>query len=165
MFYHFIYPLSKYFFGFNVVHYITFRVASAFITSFVLLLIFGNIAIQILERLNIKERIDMYGYKRLEDIYRSKQGTPTMGGIIIIFSVLISMFLWARWDNRFVWYAMSVMLLLGFVGLKDDLLKIKKGKGLKRSEKLFFQILVGVFLGVILFLDRGVSTRDRKSVV
>ena len=157
MFYHFIYPLSKYFFVFNVVHYITFRASCAFVMSFLVVVIFWNKTLKSLNSLKLIERIDMYGHISLEALHKGKKGTPTMGGVLIIFSILISTFLWARWDNQFIWYAISVVLSLGLVGLRDDFLKIKTGKGIKRSEKLFFQILIGCSLGIVLFVDKGFS--------
>ena len=155
MFYHFIYPLSKYIFVLNVVHYVTFRAASAFVTSFILVIIFWPAAVRRLKSLKIEERVDMYGHIRLEALYEDKNGTPTMGGLLIAGSVLVSLFLWARWDNVFVWYSVFVIVSLGIVGLKDDLSKVKSGKGMKRSEKLFLQIIIGLLLGIMLILYKN----------
>lgn len=111
-----------------------------------------------LKVLNIEERVDMYGHVHLEALHGTKEGTPTMGGLLIIFSVLISTVMWARWDNHFIWYALGVLVLSGCVGLKDDFSKIVKGKGIRRPQKLFFQIVIGLILGTLLFADKSVST-------
>jgi phospho-N-acetylmuramoyl-pentapeptide-transferase len=111
-----------------------------------------------LKRLQIIEKIDMYGHVRLESLYQEKKGTPTMGGILIIFSILLSTLLWARWDNYIIWLSIYVMVALGSVGLVDDFLKLKKGKGLSRSQKLISQILIGLSLGVLVVISKDLST-------
>ncbi len=155
MFYHLIYPLSKYFFVLNVLRYITFRAASAFITSFLLIIILWPVIIKKLKRLKIEEKVNMYGNVSLGALHKNKKGTPTMGGVLIAVSVLISLLLWARWDNVFIWYAVFVIVSLSLVGLRDDLLKINSGRGMKRGEKLFFQTIIGLCLGLMLFLYRS----------
>jgi len=158
MLYHILYPLSKYFFAFNVTKYITFRGGCAFITSFLLVMFFWKFTIKRLKRLQIIEKIDMYGHVHLESLYAGKKGTPTMGGVLIIFSILISTLLWVRWDNYFMWFTVFVMLALGAVGLFDDLQKTKTGKGFSRSKKLILQIIVGIILGVFVVLTKNLST-------
>ena len=155
MFYHLIYPLSRYISVLNVVRYTTFRAASAFVTSFILVIILWPMVVRRLKSLKIEERIDMYGHVHLEALHEDKKGTPTMGGVLVVISVFVSLLLWARWDNVFIWYSVFVIISLGLVGLKDDLSKIKFGKGMKRSEKLFFQIAIGLCLGLMLFSYRS----------
>ncbi len=159
MLYQLLYPLSKYSIVFNVVKYISFRSGASLLTSFFLTFIFWRYFKNLFLGLNIGEKINMYGHKKLEELHRSKSGTPTMGGVIIILSVVISTILWARWDVVFVWYVILIMLGLGILGVVDDFLKIRKGKGLRRLEKLFFQILMGVFVGVIIYLNEDISTK------
>lgn len=158
MLYHLLYPLAKYFFLFNLTRYITFRAGCAFITSFLLIVVFWGFMLKRLKRLQIVEKIDMYGHVRLESLFEGKKGTPTMGGILIIFSIVVSMVLWARWDNTLVWLSMYTIVTLGAVGLWDDLLKIKKGKGLSRSRKLLLQIVIGMGLGVFVVCNKHLST-------
>ncbi len=158
MLYHILYPLSKYFFAFNVTKYITFRAGCAFITSFLIVMALWNFTIKRLKRLQIIEKIDMYGHIRLESLYEGKKGTPTMGGILIIFSITISSLLWARWDNYFLWLSIFVLLSLGAVGLLDDLQKTKTGKGFSRSKKLTQQLLIGVALGFFVVFTKNIST-------
>lgn len=108
--------------------------------------------------MQIIEKIDMYGHIRLESLYEGKKGTPTMGGVLIIFSVVVSTLLWARWDTYFIWLSLFVIVSLGAVGLVDDLLKIKYGKGFSRSKKLMFQILTGFVLGIFIVANKNIST-------
>jgi phospho-N-acetylmuramoyl-pentapeptide-transferase len=158
MIYHILYPLSKYFFPLNVTKYITFRGACAFITSFLIVMILWPVTLKKLKRLQIIEKIDMYGHIHLESLYAGKKGTPTMGGILIIFSILISTLLWARWDNSFIWLSIFVMLSLGALGLMDDMAKTRTGKGFSRTKKLSFQIIIGLVLGIFVVLNKNLST-------
>jgi phospho-N-acetylmuramoyl-pentapeptide-transferase len=158
MVYHLFYPLAKYFFIFNVTKYITFRGACAFVTSFFLIMFFWNFTIKRLKRLKIVEKIDMYGHIHLEALHEDKKGTPTMGGVLIISSVVISTILWARWDNSFIWSLILLMVLLGLLGLLDDFLKIQRGKGLLRKDKLWSQFLIGIFLGILIVCNKNFST-------
>ncbi|MFH1901047.1 MAG: phospho-N-acetylmuramoyl-pentapeptide-transferase, partial [Candidatus Omnitrophota bacterium] len=99
MIYHLLFPLAKYFSSFNVMRYITFRGGCAFVTSFFIVILLGNFIFKKLKRLKIVERIDMYGHVHLESLHKSKKGTPTMGGILVVFSIIVSTILWGRWDN------------------------------------------------------------------
>lgn len=158
MIYHLLYPLSQVISFLNVTRYITFRGGCAFITAFLLVMFFWNFTLKKLKRMQLIERVDMYGHHRLEALHESKKGTPTMGGILIVGAIIISTLLWARWDNYFIWVCLVVVVTLGMVGLRDDLLKIKKGKGLTRSEKLFYQILIGGLLGILILINKDFST-------
>ncbi len=158
MLYHIFLPLAPYFSVFNVTRYITFRAGCAFVTSFILVLAAWPYALTFLKRLNMIETIDMYGNKTLEGLYEGKKGTPTMGGVLIIGSVVLSVMLWARWDNFFIWQGILVMVALGVLGFIDDYLKTKTGKGLGRRDKLFGQILVGLILGCFMVFNHDIST-------
>ncbi|MCF7908740.1 MAG: phospho-N-acetylmuramoyl-pentapeptide-transferase [Candidatus Omnitrophica bacterium] len=158
MLYHIFYPLTKYFSFFNVAKYITFRGGCAFITSFIVVMALWKFTLQRLTKLKMVENIDMYGHIHLESLHGPKRGTPTMGGVLIIFSMCVSTLLWARWDTYFTWAILLVMLALGAVGLSDDLLKIKKGKGLSRRQKLISQSIIGLLLGAALILNQDFPT-------
>lgn len=158
MFYHFLYPLSEHFFLFNVTKYITFRAGCAFITSFLIVMVLWKITIRKLKRLKIEEHVDMYGNVHLESLHETKKGTPTMGGILIIFSIILTTLLWGRLDNHFIWLSIIVIVFLGGLGLIDDSIKIKTGKGLSRSKKLVCQVLIGGFLGLLVVLNKNIST-------
>jgi len=100
----------------------------------------------------------MYGHIHLEALHREKKGTPTMGGVMIIFSLLLSTFIWARLDNYFIWLITLVVIALGALGLSDDLLKTRKGKGLTRSQKLFWQAVIGLALGFLIVINKDLCT-------
>ncbi|MCF7869545.1 MAG: phospho-N-acetylmuramoyl-pentapeptide-transferase [Candidatus Omnitrophica bacterium] len=157
MFYHLLYPLSEHFFIFNLIKYITFRGGCAFFTSFFLVLCLWRPLIKRLHKLQIIETVDMYGHLHLETLHKDKKGTPTMGGILIVFSLFFSSLLWVRLDNLLVWAVLFTMVALAFLGLADDFLKIKKAKGLSRFQKLFWQSLIGLILGLFIVLYKGIE--------
>jgi phospho-N-acetylmuramoyl-pentapeptide-transferase len=140
-----LHRLSDQFIGFNVFFYVTFRAVAAAVTAFALCLIFGNWVIRILTALKIGQPIRQAAeVHRLAELHGSKQGTPTMGGVLIIGSVLISSLLWARLDNRFVWLALFSMIYLGILGFADDYLKVTKRKtdGVPGRIKLLCQLVL-----------------------
>src|SRR5262249_57559646 len=140
---YYLHRLSETFGGFNVFFYVTFRAVAAAITAFVLSLFFGNFVIRILGGLKLGQPIRQASeVHRLAELHGVKQGTPTMGGVLIIGTVFFSSFLWARPDNRFVWLALFAMVYLGALGFADDYLKVtkKKSAGVSGRGKLLFQI-------------------------
>ena len=88
--------------------------------------------------------------KDLHDLHQGKAGTPTMGGVLIIVSALISLLLWSTIFNRVLLIAVAVLCMMGAVGFLDDFIKLrnKKNDGLSAKTKLVGQILLGTFLGV-----------------
>lgn len=158
MLYHLFYNFIDKFPALNVIRYITFRGGCAFITSFALVFFLWKYTLKKLAQLKMTETIDMYGHKGLESLHQGKKGTPTMGGVLIIAAVLFSTLLWTRWDSYFMWLSIFSMVGLGALGLYDDLLKTKKGKGLTRSEKLLSQIVIGLMLGALAVVNPNVST-------
>lgn len=159
MLYHIFYPLSKYLGLFNVVKYITFRSGSSFVTSFLLIFLLWKWTKKKFRKLKVEEKVDMYGHIHLETLHSEKKGTPTMGGIIIIGAVCISSLLWAKWNVSFIWYSLLIMVLLGLLGMRDDFLKLKRGRGLSRKEKLVSQIIIGILVGLIICIDKNISTK------
>jgi phospho-N-acetylmuramoyl-pentapeptide-transferase len=151
---YYLHLLSDRFIGFNVFSYVTFRAVASAITAFGLCLISGNRVIRILTALKIGQPIrGAAEVHRLAELHGSKQGTPTMGGVLIIGSVFISSLLWARPDNRFVWLVLFTMIYLGALGFADDYLKVTKKKtdGVPGRIKLLCQIvLAGVVAAVFL---------------
>ncbi len=151
---YFLHHLSDRFIGFNVFLYVTFRAIAAAVTAFLLTLIFGNFVIRILIALKLGQPIrGAAEVHRLAELHGGKQGTPTMGGVLVIGSVLLSSLIWARLDNRFVWLVLFCMVYLGALGFADDYLKVtkKKSDGISGRIKLVFQIalaliVTGVFL-------------------
>ncbi len=161
MLYYLLYSLHDRFFAFNIVHYITFRAAMAAITAFVLSLILGPVFIRKLRELKIGEKITKADSARLDELFKDKHNTPTMGGFLILTAVIISTLLWMDLSNKFVWLALFATIWLGFTGFIDDYLKQvkKRAKGLKASAKITSQIILGLILGVFLFLDPQYNSR------
>jgi len=140
---YYLHRLSDQFIGFNVFLYVTFRAIAAAVTAFLLTLIFGNFIIRKLIALKLGQPIRAAAeVHRLAELHGGKQGTPTMGGVLVIGAVFISSFIWARPDNRFVWLALFSMIYLGVLGFIDDYLKVtkKKSVGISGRLKLVFQI-------------------------
>jgi phospho-N-acetylmuramoyl-pentapeptide-transferase len=151
---YYLHRLSDQFGGFNVFFYVTFRAVAAAVTAFLISLLFGNFVIRKLTALKLGQPIRLAAeVHRLAELHGGKQGTPTMGGVLVIGAVFLSSVLWARADNRFVWLALFAMVYLGALGFADDYLKVtkKKSAGVSGRYKLFFQIvLAGIVTAVFL---------------
>jgi phospho-N-acetylmuramoyl-pentapeptide-transferase len=135
----------------NVFQYVTFRTAYATITALLISLFFGGKLIEALKSWNVGQQIREEGPQG----HHVKRGTPTMGGVLIVGSVLISTLLWARLTSVFVWTAFGATLLFGLIGFVDDYSKIAKQRslGLTGRQKLLAQLLVAVMVWAILFLS------------
>lgn len=135
----------------NVFQYITFRTAYATITALLISLFFGGKLIEALKQWNVGQQIREEG----PQAHQVKRGTPTMGGVLIVGSVLISTLLWARLSSVFVWTAMGATLLFGLIGFVDDYSKVAKQRslGLTGRQKLLAQALVAVMVWAVLFLS------------
>ncbi|MDR2192051.1 MAG: phospho-N-acetylmuramoyl-pentapeptide-transferase, partial [Endomicrobium sp.] len=150
MFYHIFYGLSSVFTPFNVFQYITFRAGGAVLTSLLICLFAGPYVIKKLKKLKAGQTVRSDG----PSTHQLKNGTPTMGGILILISVLISVLLWARLDNRFILWLTGGSLWLFLLGFFDDYLKVsqKNSKGISSGIKLFWQsVLAAAFAGYITF--------------
>lgn len=147
-----IYLIHTYF-DINILQYVTFRAAGAAITALLISFLLGPKIIRTLQIHQIGEMIRKNG----PHTHYLKEGTPTMGGIIIILSIILPTFLWSRLDNIYTWVIISTTLFMGFVGFVDDYLKIVKkiSKGLIARYKLIAQILTGIFVAFIVlnFID------------
>ena len=149
---YFLYHLSDRFIGFNVFLYVTFRAIAAAVTAFLLTLIFGNFIIRVLIALKLGQPIrGAAEVHRLAELHGGKQGTPTMGGVLVIGSVFVSSLIWARLDNRFVWLVLFCMVYLGALGFADDYLKVtkKKSDGISGRIKLVFQIALALIVTAV----------------
>jgi phospho-N-acetylmuramoyl-pentapeptide-transferase len=151
MFYHLFFPLKKFFFGFNVFSYISFRSASAAIFALLLSFVFGPYLIRLLKKKQIGEEIRQDGPKT----HLQKAGTPTMGGVIILISVLVPTLCFARLDNVYTWLILLATAWMGVVGFIDDYLKsVKKmPKGLVGRYKLVGQISLGLIIGFSIYFN------------
>lgn len=161
MLYHLFYPLHDKISVFNLFRYLTFRAAMAAITAFVFSLILGPPIIRMLKRLKIGEKIRKEDSARLYELHSKKQDTPTMGGILILAVIILSTLLWADLFNKYIILGIFTTLWLGITGFIDDYLKQvkKKSKGLTAAAKFTSQIVLGLILGLILFLDPANHTR------
>jgi len=156
MLYYLLYPLREIWFGFNVFRYITFRAVGAAVTAFLISLILGPHVIKWLYKLKIGEQVRKGKHtKALLDFHRSKEGTPTMGGLLILMAIVLSTLLWADCFNKYVMLSLFSTLWLGLIGMVDDSIKMvkKRSMGLRPSVKLIWQILLGLIIGVFLYTD------------
>ena len=151
MFYHFLYPLKSIFSPFNVFRYLTFRTFSAILTSLVISLVIGPWCIRKLKEMQISQYIREEGPQS----HYSKAGTPTMGGLMIIGSMLTSTLLWADLKNSYVWLLVVVVIGFGAVGFYDDYLKVvkKHNQGLTGVQKLLGQVLIALVAATWLYMS------------
>jgi phospho-N-acetylmuramoyl-pentapeptide-transferase len=155
MLYRIFYPLHEFFIGFNLFRYISFRTAMACISSFAIFMIFAPFFIRFMKRKGWIENVKRKGCEHLYPYQAKKEGTPTVGGILIIFATIISVILWCDIYNVYVWLTLSSLLWLGILGLYDDFCKIKKNSiGLSKGKKFFFQGLWGLILGFFLYFKK-----------
>jgi phospho-N-acetylmuramoyl-pentapeptide-transferase len=140
--------------GFQVIRFITVRAALASITALVIALFAGRSIIRWLRQQQLGEQV-REGESAGAVSHVHKAGTPTMGGIIILFSVLGATLLWGAVANTYVWLAMGAMAALGALGFADDYIKtVKKDKeGLPARVKIAGQVGVGVFVGGVLYFN------------
>ncbi|MDH3254037.1 MAG: phospho-N-acetylmuramoyl-pentapeptide-transferase [Acidobacteriota bacterium] len=140
MLYHLLYPLHEQFAVFNVFRYITFRAAGAVVTAVFLSLVLGPWFVRSLRRLSIGQNIRDVG----PESHQVKAGTPTMGGLLILLSLLLPTLLWANLTNPLIWLAMLLTLAFGAIGFADDWLKIRRRRnlGLTARTKFLLQALV-----------------------
>jgi phospho-N-acetylmuramoyl-pentapeptide-transferase len=134
----------------NLFKYHTFRAGGAAITAFVLSLMYGDKLICKLISLKIGQPIRTADeVHKLAELHGKKAGTPTMGGILILGTIILSTLLWAKWDNIMVWIVLFTTIGLGALGFRDDYLKISKknSKGVSARTKLVWQTSVAVIAG------------------
>jgi len=152
MLYWLIQPLGDVFIGFNVFRYLTFRAGLAIATAFFLSLVVGPRLISGLRALQIRQAIRKEGPEH----HQIKEGTPTMGGLLIIGSFVTATVLWADLENPYIWTVLLVTLGFAAIGLVDDWLKVRRQQnlGLTTRQKLLLQALVGLAAG---FLARAAA--------
>ncbi len=149
MLFKYLYPLRDVYSPLNVFQYITFRAALAAILALLITFVIGPWIIRLLHRHKIGEEIRIDGPQS----HQNKRGTPTMGGLIIIGSVLIPTLLLADLSNVYVQIVMLALIWMGVIGFLDDYLKVVKKlkKGLVARYKLVGQILLGIIIGTLIF--------------
>lgn len=145
--------------GAGVFRFLSFRAAMAIITSLVISLFLGKRIIAWLLRLQVGETIRDLGLEGQKE----KQGTPTMGGLLIIAAILIPTLLFTRLDNVYIVIMIISTLWLGFIGFLDDYIKVfKKDKeGLRAKSKLVGQVGLGLIIGSILYFNPHVVVREK----
>ncbi|MBF0521661.1 MAG: phospho-N-acetylmuramoyl-pentapeptide-transferase [Candidatus Omnitrophica bacterium] len=159
------YYLSQFkdiFFGFNILHYITFRAGMAGLTTFLLCLLLGPLFIRKLKEHKVKEVAKRGDCPDLDKFMESKEGTPTMGGVFIISSILLSVLLWADMLNPYVLLSCLTCVWLAVLGFIDDYSKLThkgKGRGLSKRTKLLWEILLGCLIGTYVYFHPQTSTR------
>ena len=148
MLYYLLYPLNEMFGLFNIFQYISFRAAGAAITSLFISFLIGPKIIRTLKSHQIGETIRKDG----PHTHQKKEGTPTMGGIIILLSIILPTFLWGKFLNQNLLLIIFATGWMGIIGFIDDYLKIIKGydRGLIAKYKMFGQITLGMIFGFIL---------------
>lgn len=147
MLYHLLYPLADQFAAFNVFRYISFRTAGAIVTSLLLSLLLGPWFVDQLRRLSVGQNIRDVG----PQAHLLKAGTPTMGGLLILFAVGVSTLLWGMLTNPYTWVVLGVLFLFGVIGFLDDYLKVTREQnlGLTSKQKFGLQLLVALAVGVV----------------
>lgn len=145
--------------GAGVFNYITFRAASAVILSLIISMLFGKRIITWLQKNQFGEIVRDLGLEG----QMQKQGTPTMGGLIILASILVPTLLVARLDNIYIQMMLVATIGLGGIGFLDDYLKIryKNKDGLAGKFKIFGQVSVGLFIGGLLYFSDSTEVRHK----
>ncbi|TAL60722.1 MAG: phospho-N-acetylmuramoyl-pentapeptide-transferase [Bacteroidetes bacterium] len=162
LYYLFKYLHTLHFPGAGVFIYISFRSAMAIITSLIISLLIGKRIILLLQRKQVGEVVRDLG---LEGQFQ-KKGTPSMGGIIILASIIIPTLLFARLDNIYVILMLLTTIWLGLIGFLDDYIKIfkKKKDGLAGKFKIIGQVVLGLVVGIILFFNNDVIIQEKVKI-
>ena len=151
--------LSPEFGYFRVFQYLTFRAVMAALTALMIGLLAGPYVIRRLRELKIGQPVRGYGMQT----HLSKNGTPTMGGVLILLSIAVSTFLWFDLSNRFVWIVLIVTLGFGAIGWADDWRKVvrKDPEGMPSKEKYLWQSLIGLLAALYLVFSISENSNMR----
>jgi phospho-N-acetylmuramoyl-pentapeptide-transferase len=151
MLYSLLYSLHDWFSPLNVFRYITFRTSLAIITAMVFALLLGPRIIDKLKKLSLTQHIRDDGPKA----HMGKEGTPTMGGLLIILCILLSILMWGDLRNIYIWVMIISLIGFGGIGFLDDYLKIARNshKGLRAYQKFGLQIVLAVLIGLFLYMN------------
>ena len=154
--------LSQYFGSFGVVKYITVRIVMGALTSLGISFIFGPWMIRRLASLQIGQSVRSDGPAS----HLSKSGTPTMGGVLILFSIFTSTLLWSDLSNHYVWVILLATLLFGIIGWVDDYKKVTRNnsRGLLAKWKYFWQSLAAFIIGITLYRMGSVGVENELIV-
>ncbi len=157
MLYHLLYGLHQHISVFNVFRYITFRIIYAGLSAFLISILLAPYVISALRYRQVGQYIRRLG----PETHKGKAGTPTMGGILIIAAVALSVLAWMDLRNFYLWVILLVMLGFSLVGFSDDWLKQKRkrNRGLSAGTKFLLQVLIATAAGLLLFFHPDFSTR------
>ena len=133
--------------SFSVFEYITLRAILSIITALLISLILGPLIIRKFSTNNLSENIREDGPKS----HKSKAGTPTMGGLLILSSVILSSVIWSDLQNKYILYLIFTTLIFAVIGFLDDYAKLKKNKGISAKEKLLYQIFAAGIISITMF--------------
>ena len=155
MLYYLLFPLKDTFFGFNVFSYISFRGAGAAITALLISFLIGPKIIRTLSFYQIGETIRKTG----PESHLKKEGTPTMGGIIVLLAIILPTILWSKIDNLYVIMILISTIWMGIIGFIDDYRKVilRDAKGLRARYKFPLQLAVATFTAFLVFDWVGLS--------
>jgi len=153
MLFHLFYPLASNLKILNIFKYLTFRTIYAMITALVVCFVLGPWIISKLEGMQAKQVIRTDG----PESHLEKQGTPTMGGLIILSAIILPTLLWADLTNSYIWITLLILVGYGLIGFTDDYLKVtkKNTKGLSARQKMFWQVLLAGSVAVFLYISPG----------
>ena len=163
-----LYPTQDFFRAFNVFQYITLRALGAALTAFLLSLMCGNwvirrlISLKLGQPIRTKEEVN-----KLFELHGAKAGTPTMGGVLLLGTVLIASLLWARPDNTAVWLLIFTLLYCGVLGFWDDYLKVSKknSKGVSERTKLIAQTILAAIVTAYFLYNPAAEVQARALYV
>ena len=147
--------------GASLFQFLSFRSAFAILISLLFTLIFGKNIIKFLKQKQVGESIRDLGLSGQKE----KEGTPSMGGIIIILGILIPVFLLARIDNIYIILLIITTVWTGIIGLIDDYIKIFKNKksGLKGKFKIIGQVILGIFIGCTMYFNDEIKVKTSSN--
>ena len=147
--------------GGRLFQYISFRAGLAVIISLIITMWFGNRIIRSLKRLQIGETVRDLGLSGQKE----KEGTPTMGGLIIILGIMVPSLLLTKLDNVYIQVMLFTTLWLGIIGFTDDYIKVflKNKQGLKAIFKILGQVVLGIVVAVVMLFHEKVVVRMPKA--
>lgn len=149
MLYHLLYPLHTQFSFFNIFRYITFRAIYGGLTALLICFFLGPLVIKLLSRMQIGQFIQNDG----PESHLDKEGTPTMGGVLILFSIVVSTLLWANLANHYILILLISLVLFGAIGFIDDYVtQVKRiNKGLSAKTKFLLQIIAALLISWLIY--------------
>jgi len=150
MIYHLLYPLADQIGAFNVFRYITFRTGAATLTALFIAFALGPPLIRALSRMRVGQPI-----REIGPDHQDKEGTPTMGGLLILVALGVSVLLWSELDNRFVWILLGLTAGYGLLGFIDDYKKVteRDNAGVSGRLKLIWQTVLALAVAIAIYTD------------